>query len=231
MRTQPCTTPAGVPAPARWLGALSFALALSACDGEAPTTPPPMTTPTRCGTAGVKSGSACGGLADCGRGQPNQVNVDFCDHCFDRADSHVCESGVCRDALNAPAGSLTVAFAVPDEARGALSFTQAVLLPVGADGAKLTCAALMSTCSWKGNGALNAKISHFQPFRNPSGAADPAYVTKVPRAMDAGTGILVVIRVTSGMQGTGTVVATGCVEGIEVRVNENTDVEVVIEPV
>ncbi len=211
---------------------LILALVLAGCGEPEEPMPTPPGSSTMCGASGTKSGTECEGLGTCGRGEPNRVEVEFCEHCFAWAETHVCEAGTCRALDNMASGSIKLAFAIPEAARGAKSFTQAVLLPTGGDGAKLTCAALLSTCNYADNDKINARTSNFQPFRGtPGGVADPAYVTNTFMSAEPGTQNIVVLRVTTELQGKGTVVAHGCKDGITVTSGATTEVAMTIDPV
>ncbi|MCK6551070.1 hypothetical protein L6R52_34865 [Myxococcota bacterium] len=163
-----------------------------------------------CGNAGAKVGSECASLADCGAGAQNQVEVVFCEHCVPRADTHFCEAGVCRAIDTDPMlTNISFSFGLPAGVTTAKSFTIASLNPIMADGTRVTCAALLSTCLSDGNGALNARNSRFNAL--PAGDLFMGQISA-----DPGEERLLFVQLTTGMQGTGDVVAAGCTEGIDV---------------
>lgn len=168
-----------------------------------------------CGITALPEANDCDGLTDCGDGRNNKVDVTFCEHCFSRAATHVCESGRCRAVAND--GTIEVRFIVPESGRGARGFTQASIDPKMADGTTLTCAALLSTCNYLDNGAINATVSNFKTFTTTGGEADPGYRYTTFLGADVGAARLVVIRVTAQQQGRGALRAQGCVEGIDVQ--------------
>jgi hypothetical protein len=191
-----------------------FAVALFGC-GSDPVEPPPASS---CGVGGTASGQECTGLKQCGRGESNYVEVAFCEHCFARPDTHVCEAGVCRQ-LPMELGTLKVAFTL-DAVQGAQSFAQATILPTMADGTKVTCAALLSTCNSINNPAINTTLSNAKAL---PGGGD-VVISLI--SADPGPDRLYMVRLTSELQGKGQVKAVGCKEGITVVAGQTVDVSV-----
>ncbi len=198
-----------------WLLTISAAFACGPNDR-------PDNTPVEsaCGVSQGKLGSECASLSDCG-GPNNARRVEFCESCFARADSHVCESGMCRQIDTT--GSIKTAFSVPPSAAGALSYTVAALNPTKADGTELSCAKLLSTCStFRDDFTFNAANSTFKAFPAP---ADLGNVYPVQTPADVGAGRMLMVLVTQASQGKGAVLAKGCVGGIEVKPGEITTVQ------
>jgi hypothetical protein len=176
--------------------------------------------------AGFVVGAECTGLGGCGAGKPNEINVSFCENCFARPDTHVCESGVCR-ALDT-SGRMTFIVGIPPSARGAKSWTQASLNPIRADGIRVTCATALASTDYADNGAYNVGNSNFKVFAT-SGGADPALAYPSNIAADVGKDRMLVVRVVSDTQGKGQVLGQGCTEGIEIKASETTEVNVIVE--
>lgn len=217
------TFAAATPKTAAMLRACALALLLFAACGDEPDPDPPVGGTNACGNVGTTTGSECTGLDECGAGAANMVKPSFCDHCFARADSHFCEAGTCRPvAMGGDTGFIRFITSLPDGVSGAMSFTQASLLPVAADGTRLTCAKLLSTCSIDGNRNLNATNSNFKTLILPPGADS----FRDAISSDPGPDRLYVMQVTSESQGKGTVLAVGCVEGISVTSGQTTDITV-----
>ena len=101
------------------------------------------------------------------------------------------------------------------------------LNPVMAEGTSVTCAALLSSCSYRENAAINTANSSFKNFAE---AADPQSVYTGLISADVGDERLVVVRVTSETQGRGEVKASGCTEGIQVISGQNARVELTLSP-
>lgn len=205
----------------RALPAILIGAVASACGGTE-TTNPPVT--NSCGTVEqAPAEMGCTGLASCG-GMSNAIKVTFCKYCFARPDTKVCEAGTCR-AIDI-SGSISTQLQVPEVARGAKSFTIASVNPIMADGTKVTCATLLSTCAYADNFAINTGNSTFRNFNPP---ADPANVYPAPIAADAGAGRLLVVRLTSEVQGAGNVMAVGCTEGIDVVSGQTANVDLTLK--
>jgi hypothetical protein len=92
-----------------------------------------------------------------------------------------------------------------------------------ADGSKVTCAKLLSSCSFLDNPAINTTNSTFKNFDGPA-SIDNAYPAL--SAAEAGSDQLLFIQVTTDVQGKGEVKARGCVEGIAVVEGQNTQVAI-----
>ncbi|MBI2377130.1 MAG: hypothetical protein HYV07_24225 [Deltaproteobacteria bacterium] len=184
----------------------------------------PIIGTTTCGVPEGKAATECASLADCG-GPNNARKVEFCENCFARGDSHVCESGTCK-ALDT-SGSIKSAISIPAEAAGALSYTIAALNPIMADGTRLSCEKLLASCTYRDDFAFNAANSTFKAFPAPANPSN-AYPLQTPA--DVGVDRLLVIFVTEGSQGKGRVLASGCVGGIEVRAGETTTVPIDLAP-
>jgi hypothetical protein len=198
----------------RWLLAL---LLTAACNTGGDDNDPQ---PTACGLAGTMTGTECMGIDQCG-GENNAIEPSFCEHCLLRPDTHVCEAGTCR-ALG-PRGNIQTAFGIPAEAVGTKSYTLATIQPIMADGSKVTCAKLLSSCSFLDNPAINTTNSTFKNFDGPA-SIDNAYPAL--SAAEAGSDQLLFIQVTTDVQGKGEVKARGCVEGISVMEGQNTQVAI-----
>ena len=178
-------------------------------------------------TPEIMIGAECTDLTGCGAGTANARTVSFCEHCFARPDTHVCEAGMCREID--VTGSLSFVLGVPPSATGAKSWTQAAINPVKADGTRATCAELTSSTDYVDNFAYNTGNSNFKVFASRDGA-DPGLVYPSTIFADAGSGRLLVIRVVSETQGKGSVLAVGCTEGIEVASGQTTSVNIILEP-
>lgn len=196
---------------------LAIALSVASCGGD----DGPSGT-NACGDVGAKTGTECSGLADCGNGSSNEVEVVFCEHCVPRADTHFCEAGTCR-AFDPELTNLTYSFSLPAGVSTAKSMTLATLNPVMADGTRLTCEALLSTCVAENNGAMNARNSRFN-------ALPPGDLFMGVMSVDPGDDRVMFIQLTTGMQGTGDVVATGCTEGIDVVKGAGPTITVDVRP-
>jgi hypothetical protein len=201
---------------------LGLVLGLAAC-GEGS----PSAGPAACGAAGAAEGGACAGLAGCG-GEGNAQSVSFCDNCPLRAGTQICRAGACS-TFSADGAIALRPLAIPEAAAGAESVVLAALEPVAADGTRLTCAGLLSSaCALEGNGALNATNVRFQNFAMPAapGLVFPGLGTSSAPGPDK----LLLVRVTSEVQGSGEVLAEGCAEGIDVPSDGSVEAEVVLEP-
>ena len=176
----------------------------------------------------IMVGTECIDLTGCGAGTPNARTVSFCEHCFARPDTHVCEAGVCRQID--VSGSLSFVLGVPPSAAGAKSWTQAAVNPVKSDGTKVTCADLVSSTEYVDNFDYNTGNSNFKVFASRDGA-DPGLVYPSTIFADAGADRLLVIRVVSETQGKGSVLAVGCADGIEVVAGQTTSVNINLEAV
>jgi hypothetical protein len=202
---------------------LFISLTLSGCGGETKDNPDAgMTMANACGASGAVEGTECTGMDECGAGNQNFVEVTFCTHCFARADTHVCEAGKCR-MLEGGLSDTNVRYAfslLPNVT--APSFTVASILPVMADGTRVSCASLMKdSCDIDANRAINAKSSSFLRIQ---GAGD--FISAIVAA-DPGQGRIVYLQLTSGMQGTGEVVARGCAE-VDIAKGEEKQVEITL---
>lgn len=157
----------------------------------------------------------CSTFAECG-GPNNLQQVTFCEHCFARPDTHVCEEGRCR-ALPAEfnaRGQLSIGFAVPDAARGAKSAVLASILPIDGSGGEVSCSRLVpGSAATFGDRSINTSNAVAVTL-NPPGDPSFAYVTMT--SADPGQNRLVYLGVTSDVQGKGTLLAEGCLSGIEV---------------
>lgn len=178
--------------------------------------------PGACGVAELIACSECRGVDECGAGAGNFVPIVNCPNCPARADSHLCEGGLCR-RLGA-SGALRVRFTVPPSAAGAQSFITAAFNPLAANGERLRCEELRSSCMRVQNPLLNATNVAFQLF---SGPADPGLVYVTTFGAEAGRDRLVVLIVTSQRSGGGDVLGIGCVEGV--RLAEENPTELVME--
>lgn len=179
--------------------------ALAGCGGDS-TTPP---ADTACGVAPAAAPAAgCTGVSTCGAGASNQRKPINCEHCFAGYDSHVCEAGVCR-AVDTTPGPIRVLMGLSGLGSGAQSVMLAALHPTMADGTRLTCAKLLSTCAWRDNAAINANVIT-------QAIAQPGDTLQSSISVEPGAGRLVFVGLTSEPQGKGTLLAKGCVEGVDV---------------
>jgi hypothetical protein len=96
-----------------------------------------------------------------------------------------------------------------------------------ADGGKVTCEKLTSTCGFLMNPAINTTNSTFKRFAEPA-RTDSVYPSLI--SAEAGTGRLLFIQITSDEQGKGTVLAQGCAENLTVNEGETLTVPVEILP-
>ena len=176
--------------------------------------------PSECGIAGVVPASECTGIDECGAPN-NPIEPEFCEHCLLRPDTHVCEAGTCR--MLGPKGNIQTAFGVPPAAVGSKSYTIATIHPTLANGGKVTCEKLMTTCAFLDNPGINTTNSTFKRFNEPA-RADSAYPAL--SSVEAGSGRILFIQVTSDDQGKGNVTAKGCVENIVVGENETVEVPI-----
>lgn len=173
-------------------------------------------TPTMCGLAASPAGSECVSNRECGAGSSNFTDVEFCSACPSRSDSHVCESGTCREMSLV---DVQFQFGVPPATAGAKSYTITSFNPTMADGGTMTCAALLSTCTFLDNDRLNAPNSRFSRFPNES--ADPAGVIVGAMSFEVGSNRLLFVQAMSERQGNGTVMGKKCIESIEVKASGN----------
>lgn len=189
----------------------SLLFVLAAC-GSTEEPPDPMGT-NSCGTSGAVNGMECQGLDTCG-GSSNFESVTFCTHCFKRAKAggQVCEAGVCRTLAAIPPNLISTIKLPAAAVASARSITQALILPVMADGTRVTCAALLSTCAALDNPKLNTAGSNFRNIANP-GQGD---VLTGGLFADEGDDRIYVVRATTEVQGNGNVVGVGCAENIDV---------------
>lgn len=202
------------------LGHLLPGLLVAVACGSDPVDPGTNT----CGTAGMPAGQECTGLGGCGQGASNLVQVTFCEHCFARADSHLCEAGVCREVPKLDQlGTLRVGFSISG-ITGAKSMTQASMVPLMADGTKLSCAALLSSCGWVNNPGINAALSNFKDLPTEGDSV----ISLI--SADPGADRLYFVALTTERQGKGTVVARGCAEGLSVAAGQTTEVPVTLAP-
>jgi hypothetical protein len=184
---------------------------LQASCGGSETTPPPAA--NACGVSGemVPAMPECTNIKECGAGTQNYAEVSFCEHCFPRADTHFCEAGTCRQ-FDAALTNLSFSFQLPPSTvASAKSVARATVNPIMADGTKLTCAKLRSSdCSFVNNPQMNARNS---TFSNLNGGGD-FYMLQM--SVDPGEDRILFVQVTDDTQGKGSVLATGCVENIDV---------------
>lgn len=173
--------------------------------------PPPVMN-TSCGTAGTKAGMECSSIEDCGAAGRNAQTVSFCEHCFAHPDTHVCEAGVCRMIPTdfTELGTIKFGFSLLGMGSGAQSFAAAAVLPIAADGSKLSCAKLLSTCNYTNNFTLNASSYS----RQISGGGDTIQDLV---NVDPGPDRLLFLALTSDRQGKGRVLAKSCSENILVE--------------
>lgn len=177
-----------------------------------------------CGVVGPTGGTECHSLSECGGGMLNFRQVTFCEHCFAYGDTHLCEAGKCKKLEPGTATNINAVFVVPPVGDGAKSLTIATIDPFMADGSRITCAALKSSCMFVNNGRINAAASRFRNF-----APTPATATMVYReliAADPGEERLVHLQLTTEVQGRGAVKAAGCIEHVRVAAGQTTEVAV-----
>jgi hypothetical protein len=196
-------------------------LLFAACGPEDPERPDGGASANACGVAGAKTGSECAGLAQCGAGMQNFVDVEFCVHCFARADTHFCESGTCRLLDPGTATVISWAFAVPPSLKNAPAFTTASVNPIMADGTRVTCESLMkSSCDIDANPEINARTSRFDRM-NPQGEVYQGMISA-----DAGENRMVFIQITSEIQGKGDLLGWGCAATNVVKDMTNGPIEI-----
>jgi hypothetical protein len=176
--------------------------------------------PSACGLAGTMIGSECAGIDECG-GANNAIEPSFCEHCLLRPDTHVCEAGRCR--MLGAKGSIQTAFGIPPAAVGTRSYTIATIQPIMADGGKVTCEKLLTSCGFLDNPAINTTNSTFKNFDGPA-SIENAYPAL--SAAEAGADQILFIQVTTDVQGKGMVKARGCADGITVMENQTTEVPI-----
>lgn len=181
-------------------------------------------TASSCGVIEMLACSECRGVDECGAGMSNFVPIINCDNCPARVDSHVCEAGRCRP-LGAP-GALRVRFSISAAATGARSFIAIALNSVAANGDKLRCAELQSSCMLTSNPQLNATNVAFQLF---SGPADPSLIYVTTFGGEAGEERIVMLIVTSEASGGGDIMGIGCLEGVSVGTNTPTEVAIEVK--
>jgi len=192
-------------------------VALVACGGEDPTPPGSNV----CGVAGEPTGTECDSQSACGTN--NFRAVSGCDHCLWRNETHACESGVCRALPIGMSGNIGFNIGVPAGARGAKSYVMAAVFPIMADGSRVTCAALTSTCMRVNNGLIGVGNSTAVNIRPP---ADPDLVYPSQSFDYPGEDHLLLLMLTSEERGAGNLMAIGCAEGIDVVNGEVTRVDI-----
>lgn len=181
--------------------------------------------PTSCGTSGALTGSECMDLAGCGAGAQNFVKVSFCEHCFARADTHVCEAGTCRALDQDIDTSIMYAFSIPPALSAAQGFSVAVVNPIMADGTRVTCESLLKpTCETHQNGKFNARNSKADQI----GAG--AEVVQGFTSADHGEDRMVFVQITALRRGEGALLGQGCATIDVVRHVMFQPLEVVINP-
>ncbi|MFO0727109.1 MAG: hypothetical protein U1E65_25230 [Myxococcota bacterium] len=191
-----------------WIGLLG-------CGGKSD----PMGMDTSCGVAGVVPASECTGIQQCG-GASNAKTVSFCEHCFALPDTHVCEAGTCRKLPEFSTwGSIVGNVSLTNLGSNAQSLAVAAILPTAADGSKLTCQKLLSSCNYVNNNGLNANA-------RTSAISNGGDFIAVPISIDAGPDRLYFIVLTNSTQGKGTILAKGCQEGITVESGKMTNVTI-----
>jgi hypothetical protein len=178
-----------------------------------------------CGAVDLIACTECQGVHECGRGESNFVPIVNCPNCPGRVDSHVCEAGACR-TLGLP-GALRVRFSIPSEAAGAASFISVALNSVAANGDRLRCAELQSSCTLIDNPALNATNVAFQLFNAP---ADPGLIYVTTFGAEAGAERIVMLIVTTEASGGGDVVAVGCLEDVSIGTESPTEIAIEVGP-
>ncbi len=155
----------------------------------------------------------CCTFAQCGG--PNNVQVvSFCESCFARPDTHVCESERCQELPSdlCERGQIRVAFDVPPEAVGARSVTMAVILPTDSVGNPVDCARLLGQGPELFDDRTVSTTNSVAVALTPPGDPDFGYATLT--SAPPGPDRIVYLAVTSESQGKGARMAEGCVEGI-----------------
>lgn len=158
-----------------------------------------------CGVAGDAMGSECVGFDECGI--RNVTQAFNCERCPQEAVERLCLSGTCvayeRDA------TVEVGFNVFEHGKGANSFVFAVLDSMGADGTRVTCEALLSTCDVENNFNLNVMRVQVAGAGTPAGFEEnQAYQGLVNVA--AGSDHVALLRLHAEGRGNGAVLAKGC---------------------
>lgn len=183
------------------------AIVLMSCGSDNPDDNPDAGggSPTACGTSGALAGSECMDLAGCGAGAQNFVKVSFCEHCFARADTHVCEAGVCRELDQDIDTSVMYGFTIPLSLSAAQGFTVAAVNPIMADGSRATCETLLKpTCETHQNGKINARNSKADQI--PAGAE----VIQGFTSSDHGEDRMIFVQITELRRGEGALLGQGC---------------------
>ena len=153
-------------------------------------------------------GSECTGFDECGAGAQNSIQPSFCDNCLLRPDTHYCSAGVC--VANDPLENVTLTIGGPEALSAAKSVSIASIIPVMADGTRVTCAALTSGCGFLQNSALNTANSRSAMLQ-----ALPAMVTRTAIFMRAEPGQILFIQATDDIRGAGNVLGRACIEDVD----------------
>jgi hypothetical protein len=126
-----------------------------------------------------------------------------------------------------PTGTIQAGFNIPNAAAGARSYVHAAFNPLAADGTRLTCTALLSTCSLLSNPILNTSNSTSRALVPPG---EPSIAYRSVANAEAGADRLLLLLIVRDEQGQGEVLARGCVEGIDVAEGQTTQVSVTLAP-
>lgn len=164
-----------------------------------------------CGPVVSAVGTECDDFYDC----PGTATLDnvaqpeaSCEHCVDHAQVNVCEAGECRriDISNNVLIQANVEGNNVTEIAG--GYAEILLTPITADGRRLTCAELLSTCTDYDDPRLN-------PINSNSGRAPFLRNQQTPLVTDAAErdDLIYVVLITEG-RGRGEIYAAGCADGV-----------------
>lgn len=160
-----------------------------------------------CGIEGTPEGTECVGFDECG---VRNTQVAFnCDTCPQEAISELCLSGRCTPYdLDA---TIQIGFNVFEHGDGANSFVLAVIDPMGADGTRVTCEALLSSCNLVDNFSVNVMNVQVTGAGSANGfEQNQAYIGLADA--QSGEDRIAYLRLHAQGRGNGTVLAKGCSE-------------------
>jgi hypothetical protein len=178
-----------------------------------------------CGPVVESVGTECTTFADCS-GRPNQPNVveARCDNCVPFAQVNVCEAGRCRriDVDNQIFVQANVEGNFLTE--GATGYVEIQMTPVTADGRRVTCAELLTTCDWR-TPTLNI-------FNSNGGIARYALNQQTEIFGDTieADDLIFMVLVTENGGGRGDIRTIGCADGFGTTFGETTIIPEAIVP-
>lgn len=168
-----------------------------------------------CGIEGTPASSMCMDASDCG-----QTDVRFnCTNCPIEATQATCVSGQC-DTYD-DSGRVRFGFNVVNAGAGGNSYVGMIIDPMMANGDRVTCAALLSTCPIVNNKELNVVNVD---VGNPAGGLQQGQAYILTPFAHVGENRIGYLFVTSQMAGSGDVIAHGCTEGVAITSGQQTDV-------